>query len=150
MGLINCTITCADITDESLMLMVEMFYRGMPITIGLIIIIFGYTKAIKQLKEFPKQLAGDMQFNVYHLLWYPAASIITFFPSVIDPIVEIYTSERPVLVRALRMAIPHLIGFTNAVVYIILRELYKQRAKTITEKNSGLESGFVTLSESSL
>ena len=125
-GPTNCTISSATDAAKFDMLMVEMGYRGLPIILGIAVTLFGYLSAIKTLKEISEELGQEMNMSVYQLLWYPFALMITFLPSVIDPIVTIYTSERPVWVRAVRMGIPHLIGFTNAVVYIRMRGLYQE------------------------
>jgi len=125
-GPTNCTISSASDAAKFDMLMVEMGYRGFPIIIGITVTLVGYLKAIRTIKEISEELGQEMDMSIYQLLWYPFVLMITFLPSVIDPIVTIYTSERPVWVRAVRMGIPHLIGFTNAVVYIIMRGLYQE------------------------
>ena len=125
-GPVNCSIASKGNIEKFNMLLIEMIYRGFPITLGLIFTIAGYLSAIKAVKELPEEIVRQMNFNPYNLLWYPAVLILIFLPSVIDPIVTIWTVYRPTWVRALRMAIPHSIGFSNAVVYVILRKLYQK------------------------
>ncbi len=138
-GPVNCSIgTSSNISTVS-MLTVEMVFRGFPILIGLIVTLFGYLYAIKTLKEIAEQFGQKMDMNVYKLLWYPFVSLVIFLPSVLDPIVSIYVKERPTWVRALRMGIPHSIGFTNAVLYIVMRGLYQQPIDEVQSSEEKLD-----------
>jgi len=126
LGPVNCSVGPPNDLPKMSMLLVEMLYRGFPITIGLIVTLFGYLSAIKMIKQISEECGQQMDMSVYQLLWYPFISLVIFLPSVLDPIVAIYIEERPIWVRALRMGIPHSIGFTNAALYIIMRGLYQQ------------------------
>jgi len=122
----NCTIAGIPNPDAKLnMFLVEVAYRAVPIILGITVTLYGYLKAIKTLKEISKQLGQEMDMSVYKLLWYPFVLMMIFLPSVIDPMIDIYTRERPIWVRAFRMMLPHSIGFANAILYTVMRGLYQ-------------------------
>jgi len=149
-GPINCSVESVKDASMESRLAVEMLYRGVPIMVGLIVTVIGYLGALKKIRNWQKssgierRLINQLDLSSSKLLWDPAASILIFLPSAIDPIVDIFNVERPLWVRALRMAIPHSIGLTNALVYILLRKLYlnptkpnrASRKQTISEEYS--------------
>jgi len=149
-GPINCSVESVKEASMRSRLVVEMLYRGVPIMVGLVVTVIGYLGALRKIRNWQKssgierRLINQLDLSSSKLLWYPAASILIFLPSAIDPIVDIFSDERPLWVRALRMAIPHSIGFTNALVYIVLRKLYlnptkpnrASRKQTISEEFS--------------
>jgi len=117
-----------------------MAYNGIPIILGLAIILIGYLRIIYKIKRLPITIREQIDLNMYSLLIYPAVLVITFLPSIIDHIVGIFHPERPVWVTALRMSITHSIGFINAVMYIRLRNLNQKKKKnSFAETPSGFD-----------
>ena len=110
--------------------------------VGLIVTVVGYLGALRQIKKWQagsdieRRLINQLDLASYKLLWYPAVSILIFLPSAVDPIVSIFIPEKPFWIRALRMALPHSIGFTNALVYILMRKLYLAPTEKISLSTS--------------
>ncbi len=101
-----------------------MIYQGIPVFLGLIVTIIGYGAAIVKVKRLPPDIAQQLGINVYRLLWYPAVLFITFLPGMIDNFLQIfYGFDRPVAIEAIHLCLTHSIGFTNALVYGLQRNL---------------------------
>jgi len=102
-----------------------MIYRGLPIILALLTISRGYIYTIGEVNKLPESLVRQLNFKPYKLLVYPIVLILTFVPSLIDQIWNIFDENRSIWVVILRVAVTHSIGFINALMYILLRELYQ-------------------------
>ena len=58
-------------------------------TLGLLITIIRYTLVIKETKKIFQGMLNQLDFNVYKLLWYPAAALfVTFISSIAYNVIE--------------------------------------------------------------
>ena len=122
-GPINCSIESYQ-GDLFTNFIIAGIYRGVPIFLALVISIVGYIKIMRKLKEIPRTSMEESEFQVSRLLWYPVGLIVIFVPTLIEPIVKLFIEELPTWFMAIRLGVPHSIGFINAIMYIILRKLY--------------------------
>lgn len=104
-----------------------MIYRGLPILIGLIISVVGYIRIVAKMRELPPTYTNEI--GIYKFLWYPIGLIVLFTPTLLDPVITMFMNDRPVWYLAVRMFIPHSIGFVNALMYVLLRKLYQTQNK---------------------
>ncbi len=99
--------------------------RGIPVLLGLTIVLISYLKALRQVSQLPPLLVKRMNFASHKLLVYPIALMLVFLPSLADQILQIYDENRPLWITIMRVGITHSIGFINAMVYVVLRDLYQ-------------------------
>lgn len=122
-GPINCAISYDEQSDRVNLVLIELIYRALPIIIGLVVSVVGYLKIVAKMRELPQTYTSEI--GIYKLLWYPIGLIIIFSPTLLDPVISALISDKPVWYRAIRIFIPHSIGWINAVMYISLRKLYQ-------------------------
>jgi len=106
-------------------LLVVAIYGGLPVFLGIVISIIGYSFAIKRVKQLPEEVLEALEINVFKLLWYPAILFLTFAPSVANALIQNYrgTQTGPT-VEAIYLTLTHSIGFINALVYGLQRKFY--------------------------
>jgi len=114
-------------SDRLNLFLIEMIYRGLPILIGLIISVVGYIRIVAKMRELPPTYTNEI--GIYKFLWYPIGLIVLFTPTLLDPVITMFMNDRPVWYLAVRMFIPHSIGFVNALMYVLLRKLYQTQNK---------------------
>ncbi len=127
MGPLTCWIAVVKDVPVADGIIFYMSYRGLPILVGLIIVILAYKKAITSLKDVPKCYFQNENFSVYQLLWYPAIFFITYIPYVILDSTAGLINRSFIMILALIFS--HPIGFYNALLFIIQRRLYKGNKK---------------------
>jgi len=94
-----------------------MIFEGIPLSVGLIITLFGYCKAISNTRKAIGSFLETVGVDVYKLLWYPAVLFIVFIPSLIDNAYQIFTKNPILGVEVAHILLTHSIGFLNAIVY---------------------------------
>jgi hypothetical protein len=97
--------------------LILMIFEGIPLTVGLIITLFGYCKAISNTKQVLGSFLETVGVDVYKLLWYPAVLFIVFIPSLIDNAYQVFTKNPILGVEIAHILLTHSIGFLNAIVY---------------------------------
>ena len=136
MGPYFCWYGTTSQASESRSLLITMIHQGFPIILGIATTLIGYLLTLKTTKQLPKQFLSYLGFNPYHLLWYPVVFFISFTPSLVHTIYSIYHPQDTfVLIQALHIGLKHPIGFTNALVYGLQRNLYKETENTPDEDN---------------
>jgi len=140
-GTLNCSIVIDASHGKLIALLFYMGYRGIPVLLGLMIVIISYFKALKQVSQLPSLLIKRMNYQPHKLLVYPIVLLLIFMPSLVDQILQIYDENRPLWITIMRVGITHSIGFINALVYVLLRDLYQPSFQI---KNDDLEEPFST------
>ncbi len=112
------------------MVIVRVIYEAIPICVGLIITLVGYTKAIRKIRELPQHIVEQTEIGVFKLLWFPLVLFVTFVPSMVNNFIGIFIHDIPPWVTGLHLGFTHSIGFTNAIVYGFQRKLYKTKYET--------------------
>ncbi len=110
-----------------------MSYRGVPILVGLWIVVYSYRKAISTLADIPACYFRDQSFSVYQLLWYPALFFVTYVPYVIFDIWGLLSNEKRTFMMIVLLILSHPVGFYNSVLFIIQRKLYHQSTESIND-----------------
>ena len=78
----------------------------------------------------PRYLLAQLDFNPYHLFWYPVVFFITFTPGLVNRIYMIEKSGgHSEILEALYLGFKHLVGFSDAIVYGLQRDLYKKEPR---------------------
>ncbi len=106
-----------------------MSYRGIPILIGLLIVIFSYQKVISSLADVPAIYFKDQNFSLYQLLWYPTLFFVTYVPYVIFDIWGLLTDNKRTEMMIALLILSHPVGLYNALLFIIQRKLYHQTSE---------------------
>lgn len=131
MGPYFCWYGTTSQASESRSLLITMIHQGFPIILGITTTFIGYMLTLKTTRQLPKELLAYLGFNPNHLLWYPVVFFISFTPSLVHTIYGIYNPQDTfVLIQALHIGLKHPIGFTNALVYGLQRNLYKETENT--------------------
>lgn len=103
--------------DAKTSFVILMIFEGIPLSVGLIITLFGYCKAISNTRKAIGSFLETVGVDVYKLLWYPAVLFIVFIPSLIDNAYQIFTKNPILGVEVAHILLTHSIGFLNAIVY---------------------------------
>jgi len=131
-----CWYTYRPTSQKGTALLIVMLLEGMPLIIGLIVSLIGYVSIFKSMRNMPKFLLAELNFNPYHLLWYPVVLFITFTPGLINRIYLIYNDDHSSTLEALYLGLKHLVGFSNALVYGFQRNLFQQPRKSTSAVSS--------------
>ena len=107
-----------------------MLLEGIPIILGLLVLLIGYITTFISTRRMPKYLLAQLDFNPYHLFWYPVVFFVTFSPGLINRIYMVYKpGGHSEILEALYLGFKHLVGFSNAIVYGLQRDLYKKEPR---------------------
>ncbi len=115
-------------THKASLVAKSIFYlslRGIPILVGVLIVIISYRKSISSLADVPTYYFHNQNFSIYQLLWYPALFFITYVPYVIFDIWGLFSDEKRTVMIIILLILSHPVGFYNALLFIIQRKLYK-------------------------
>lgn len=143
-GSLSCQIGWTATTNMTERIVFLILYEGIAITLGSILTFRAYIHVIREIRSLPKELISSLNIKAYSLLWYPAVLFGSFLPCMIASFYRVIRpddEEVPSWVIGLHIVMPHSIGFTNALVYVIQRKLYantctKEERKTIESTGS--------------
>jgi len=144
-GPLSCQIAWTESTTLTERIVFLILYEGIAITLGSILTFRAYIHVIREIKSLPKELISSLNIKAYSLLWYPAVLFGSFLPCMIASFYRVIRpddEEVPSWVIGLHIVMPHSIGFTNALVYVIQRKLYantfskEEERKTIESTGS--------------
>ena len=107
-------------------IVIELILEAIPVLSGIIINLIAYVATIKRLNRLHGSFLGHLGVSLRKLLWYPAVMMFVFVPSVLENLAVAYNGQNQTfLLTAIHLFMTHSIGFSNAIVYGIQRNLHK-------------------------
>jgi len=131
-----CEISHSDNTSLREKIAIELILEVIPVFSGILINLVAYIATIKRLNRLHRSFIGHFDVSLRKLLWYPAVMLIVFLPSALDNLLVIFTGQsQNFVLTALHLFMTHSIGFSNAIVYGIQRNLHKSFNTLGTEED---------------
>jgi len=121
-----CEISYSENAESNLSkVVVELVLEVIPVFGGILVNLVAYILTMKRLNRLHASFLGSMNVSLRKLLWYPAVMMIVFVPSVLDNLFLACGEKPPFALTALHLFMTHSIGFSNAIVYGIQRNLHQ-------------------------
>ncbi len=127
MGPLTCSLSFNKHSEKSEKLLFFMIYRGIPILLGLMVVVSAYCKTLFSLRTVPQHFFNRNDFRAKQLLWYPIVFILTYVPYLSFDMRRIYyIEENNSVFWVLILVFSHPLGFYNALLFVIQRKMYKK------------------------
>jgi len=121
-----CEISYSEDAESSRSkVVIELVLEVIPVLGGIIVNLVAYIATIKRLNRLHASFLGVLNVSLRKLLWYPAVMMIVFVPSALDNLFLACGEKPPFALTALHLFMTHSIGFSNAIVYGIQRNLHQ-------------------------
>jgi len=149
-GPIECWIAPVN-KSASLNLFFLAIYEAIPLLVGSFVTLRSYMYIIQEIKTLPKSVLEQIDVRVYSLLWFPMVPFLSNLLCLVDNMIKIFDhNQNPLSLwkKIAHLLIPHAIGLTNALVYVVQKRLYSS-GKTHEQRTASVASACeVSLMES--